>query len=87
MTRGDDNFVGVGDGAVIDVADDNSDQKEPATPTRLFPFPIPSARRRMLSAQTIRQIVETFEKDMSTVTIACAPGRIGKRVSCVGIRA
>jgi hypothetical protein len=66
---GDDNFVGVGDGAVINIADDTSNQKEPAMPTGL------------------RQIVETFEKDMSTVTIACAPGRIDEHGDNVGIRA
>jgi hypothetical protein len=87
MTRGDDNFVGVGDGAVIDVADDTSDQKEPAMPTGLFPFPIPSARRRMLSAQTFRQMVETFEIAMSVVTMRCAPGRIAEHGVNVGIRA
>ncbi|MGA7135352.1 MAG: hypothetical protein WBZ15_23980, partial [Mycobacterium sp.] len=31
----DDNFVGVGDGAVVSIADDTSDQKETATPTGL----------------------------------------------------
>jgi hypothetical protein len=51
MTRDDDNFVGVGDGAATNVADDTSDQKELAMPTGLFPFPAPSTRRRILSAQ------------------------------------
>jgi hypothetical protein len=49
MTRGDDKFVGVGDGDVINVADDTSDQKEP------------TMRRRMLSAQ-IRRIANTWER-------------------------
>jgi hypothetical protein len=44
-------------------------------------------RRRMLSAQTFRQMVETFEIAMSVVTMRCAPGRIAEHGDNVGIRA